>query len=105
MQDMKVYKFTVVFTPEEDEEGVFNVSVPALPEVLTFGESLEEARFMAQDALELVVLSRLEEGETIPANKKVAKISKGSIVEDVLVTVSHEVKSTPLTPDVKVAFS
>lgn len=102
---MKVYKFTVVFTPEKDEEDTYNVSVPALSEVATFGESLEEARFMAQDALELVVLSRLEDGEAIPLNKKPIKVANGSIVEDIIVTVSHEVRSTPLTPDVKTAFS
>jgi len=102
---MKVYRFTVVFTPEKGEEDVYNVFVPALPEVATFGESLAEARFMVQDALELVVLSRLEDGEIIPTNKKPKKVVKGAIVEDILVTVSHEVNSTPLTPDVKVAFS
>ena len=102
---MKVCKFTVVFTPEKGEEGVYNVSVPALPEIATFGESLAEARFMAQDALELVVLSKLKDWETIPTNKKPTKIAKGAIVEDILVTVSHTVASIPLTPDIKTAFS
>ena len=102
---MNLYKFTVVFVPERGEEDLYNVFVPALPEVSTFGESLEEARFMAQDALELVVLSKLEEGETIPANKKPTKVPRGAVVEDILVAVSHEVKSTPLTLDVKTAFS
>lgn len=103
---MNLYKFTVVFTPEEEDgEVYYNVSVPALPEIHTFGESLGEARFMAQDALELVVLSRLEEGEGVPSNKKPVKVAKGMMVEDVMVTVSHDVKSTLLTPDVKTAFS
>ena len=102
---MKVYKFTVVFTPERGEEDVYNVSVPAFPEIATFGESLAEAWFMAQDALELVVLSSLEGGEAIPSNKRPKKVVRGVIVEDILVTVSHEVKSTPLTLDVKTAFS
>jgi predicted RNase H-like HicB family nuclease len=103
---MRVYKFTVVFTPEKKKDGVYyNVTVPALPEIATFGESLEEARFMAQDAIELVVLSMLEEGEKIPTNKKPKKVTKSATVEDVLITVSHEVKSTPITPDVKAAFS
>ena len=62
---MKLYKFTTVFIPEGDEPDAYYVDVPALPEVATGGDSLAEARFMAQDALELVVLSRLEEGEFI----------------------------------------
>ena len=103
---MKIYKFTVVFTPEKEKgEVYYNVSVPALPEITTFGESHPEAKYMAQDALELVILSRLEEGEEIPVNKKPKKVAKGAIVEDVLVTVSHEVKSTLITPDVKIAFA
>lgn len=102
---MNVYKFTVVFTPEKDEEGVYNASVPALPEIATFGESLAEARYMAQDALELVVLSRLEDGEVIPENKRPKKVAKNTLTEEILVTVSHTVASTPLTPNVKAAFS
>ena len=101
---MKLYKFTAVFIPEAGEDG-YNVSVPAFPEICTCGDSLEEARFMAQDALELVVLSRLEEGEDIPADKKPQRISKGARVEEILITVAHEVKSSPLTADVKAAFA
>lgn len=92
---MRFYKFTVIFTPEEDEPDTFNVSVPALPEIATFGESIEEARFMAQDALELVILSRLEEGELIPADKKLKQLPDNGIAEEIVVTVSHDVKATP----------
>lgn len=92
---MQFYKFTVIFTAEKDEPDTYNVSVPALPEIATFGESFEEARFMAQDALELVVLSRLEEGETVPNDKKPKKIAKGSKVEEIVVTVAHQVHASP----------
>lgn len=101
---MKLYKFTTVFIPEAGEDG-YNVSVPAFPEICTCGDSIEEARFMAQDALELVVESRLEEGESIPADKKPTRVPKGAIVEEVLVSVAHEVSSTLFTPDVKAAFA
>lgn len=73
---MRFFKYTVVFTPESDEPNVYNVSVPAFPEICTFGTSYEEAKFMAQDALELVILSRLEDGEEIPSDKKPKKIQK-----------------------------
>ncbi len=62
-------------------------------------------RFMAQDALELVILSRLEEGESIPIDKKLAKLTKGATAEEILVSVAHNVSSAPLTPDVKAAFA
>ncbi len=102
---MKLYKFTAVFTPDEEDREAYNVFVPALPEIATCGDSVEEARFMAQDALELVVLSRLEEGEAIPTDKKPIRPPKGSIVEEILVSVAHEVSSAPLTPDVKATFA
>ena len=101
---MKLYKFTTVFIPEAGEEG-YNVSVPALPEIATCGDSIGEARFMVQDALELVVQSRLEEGEPIPADKKATRIPNGAVVEEILVSVAHEVSSTLFTPDVKAAFA
>ncbi len=103
---MNIYKYTAIFTlKKEDGEEYYDVSIPAYPEICTFGDSLEEARFMAQDALELVVLSRLEEGEEVVGDKKPTTVSKNAIIEEILVTVSHEVKSTPLTQDVKAAIA
>lgn len=103
---MKLYKFTAVLTPEkENRETYYQVSVPALPEIITFGESIEEAVFMAQDALELVILSRLEEGEKIPSDKKVIKVPKSSIKKEILVSITHSVNTTPITPHVKLAFA
>jgi predicted RNase H-like HicB family nuclease len=92
---MRFYTFTAVFTPEPKEPDVYNVTVPALPEALTFGDSKEDARFMAQDVLELVVLSRLEEGEPVPSDKKPTKIAKGAFIEEIIVTVDHHVHAQP----------
>jgi|SRR5579872_3092949 len=92
---MQFYKYTVVITPDREDPGAFNVSVPAFAEIATFGTSVEEAKFMARDALELVVLSRLEEGEGLPKDKKPTKIAKGAVIEEVVVTVSHTVEATP----------
>jgi len=91
---MRFFKFTVVFSPEKGED-IYNVLVPALPEIATCGDSIQEARFMAQDALELVVLSRLEEGEEIPVDKKPTRIPKGAKVEEIVVAVDHRVTATP----------
>lgn len=92
---MRFFKFTVVFTPEKGEPDTYNVSVPALPEVTTFGTSFEDARFMAQDALELVVLSRLEQGEDIPKDKKPQRLPDDAKMEEIIVTVDHHVTATP----------
>jgi len=52
------YQYTVIFEPAE--EGGYNVVVPAIPEICTFGESLEEAREMAIDAIRCYPLLRGE---------------------------------------------
>lgn len=41
--------YTTLFEPLP--EGGFSVFVPAIPEICTFGETLEEARKMAEDAV------------------------------------------------------
>ena len=56
--------YTVVLEPMD--EGGFLVHVPALPEVVTSGDTEAEALDMAKDAIELVLESRRERGEDIP---------------------------------------
>jgi predicted RNase H-like HicB family nuclease len=56
--------YTITLRPEP--EGGFTVRVPALPEIVTYGEDQEEAMAMAKDAIELVLASRKERGEEIP---------------------------------------
>jgi antitoxin HicB len=56
--------YTVVLEPAE--EGGFIVRVPALPEIVTEGDTEAEALAMAKDAIELVIDSRRERGELIP---------------------------------------
>jgi antitoxin HicB len=61
---MAEYGYTTVFEPLP--EGGFNVLIPAIPEICTFGETLEEAREMARDAIRCYLESALETGEQIP---------------------------------------
>jgi len=61
---MAQYKYTVIFEPLE--EGGYNVIVPSLPDICTFGETLEEARDMAQDAIKCALEGRLKLGLSIP---------------------------------------
>jgi len=60
------YGYTTVFEPLP--EGGFSVLVPAIPEICTFGETLEEAREMARDAIRCYLESALETGERIPSD-------------------------------------
>ena len=60
------HSYTVVLEPQED--GGFTVLVPALPEVVTEGDSEEDALAMARDAIELALAYRTEEGLPIPAD-------------------------------------
>ncbi len=49
----KEYSYTVLFEPAAG--GGYVVTCPALPAVVTQGETLEEAREMAMDAIRLVL--------------------------------------------------
>ena len=61
---MKEYKYTVFFEPAE--EGGYIVRVPAMPEICTEGDTLEEARAMAENAIRCVIESNSKLGEPIP---------------------------------------
>jgi antitoxin HicB len=58
------HTYTVLLQPEP--EGGFTVTCPALPGLVTYGESLEEARAMAADAIEGYLECLREDGEPIP---------------------------------------
>lgn len=57
------YRYTVVFEPAE--EGGFVVQVPYLG-ITTQGETLEEGRAMAADAIEGHIACLIEDGQPIP---------------------------------------
>ena len=45
------YNYTVLYG--QLPEGGFQVHVPAMPEIVTYGRTREEARLMAEDAIRL----------------------------------------------------
>ncbi len=92
---MRFFKFTIALTPDKEDKYSYNVSVPAFPEIATCGDSIEEARFMAQDALELVILSRLEDGEDIPQDIKPIKVARNAQVEEIVISVVYDITATP----------
>jgi antitoxin HicB len=59
--------YTVVLRSEP--EGGFTVRVPALPEIVTFGEDEQDALAMAREAIELAIEHRASRGEPIPDSK------------------------------------
>ena len=58
--------YTVILEPRPG--GGFTVLVPALPEVVTEGDTEDEALAMARDAIRLVLDHRKENGLPIPAD-------------------------------------
>lgn len=60
----KSIRCTVILEPLE--EGGYNVVVPALPEICTFGATLKEAQKMAKDAIRCYLESARKTGEPIP---------------------------------------
>ncbi|WP_199897615.1 type II toxin-antitoxin system HicB family antitoxin [Asaia platycodi] len=51
----------------KDPEGDFGVSFPDFPGCTTVGRSLEEARILAQEALEFHIEGMNEDGAALPA--------------------------------------
>ena len=58
------YSFTVLFEPAE--EGGYVVTVPALPGCATQGETLEEARAIAREAITGYLEVLQKDGRPIP---------------------------------------
>jgi len=62
------YDFTVLFEPAT--EGGYVVTCPALPGLVTEGDTLVEARRMARDAIRAYIESLRKDGEHIPRDLK-----------------------------------
>ena len=68
------YHYTVVFEPAL--EGGYVVSVPALPGLVTEGDTLEEARAMVKDAIRGYIESLVKHGEEIPIESGTANVER-----------------------------
>ena len=60
--------YSIILEPAE--EGGFIVTVPALPEVGTQGDSREDALANAREAIEAAVEYRISAGEPVPPDCK-----------------------------------
>lgn len=63
----KERRFTVVIEPAE--EGGYVVHVPALPGCATQGETMDEAKANAQEAVEAYILGLRDMGQEIPEER------------------------------------
>jgi antitoxin HicB len=71
---MPQYHYTVVFEPAL--EGGYIASVPALPGLVTEGDTIEEARAMVKDAIRGYIESLLKHGEEIPIESGAANVER-----------------------------
>ncbi|WP_085858459.1 HicB family protein [Rhizobium sp. TAL182] len=63
---MKTYAYAATFEPTE-REGGFTVTFADVPEAITEGDDMAQAREMAADALGIALLTYLEIGKPLPA--------------------------------------
>ena len=75
-------QYTVLFEPAE--EGGYVVTCPALPGLVTEGNTLAQARVMAADAIRTYLGSLRKDGQRIPADKK---LSADPVKEEITVTL------------------
>lgn len=66
---MAEYSYTVLFEPAE--EGGYVAFCPALPGLVTEGDTYEEARERVMEAIEGYLESLIKDGEPIPRDKKI----------------------------------
>ena len=62
--ELREYAYTVLFEPAA--EGGYVVTCPALPGLVTEGDTLEEARVMVQDAIRGYIKSLRDDNQPIP---------------------------------------
>lgn len=81
-QSSSEHGYRVIY--ERLSEGGYQVIVPALPGIVTYGRSLEEAREMARDAVVCHLRGLLRDGEEIP---KDPFTRKQPVIEELKVSV------------------
>jgi predicted RNase H-like HicB family nuclease len=79
------FTYTAVFDPVA--QGRYVVTFPALSGLVTEGETLEDARRMAEDALRCFLEGHLEDGLSIPAEEEA---SPAAVRQAVSVTIQAE---------------
>ena len=79
---MTEYRYTILFEPAE--EGGFVATCPALPGLVTEGDTLDEAREMVKDAIRGYLESLRKDGLPIPDD---IRLNDDPVKEEVEVAV------------------
>ena len=74
---MPQYQYTAVFEPAP--EGGYVVTVPALPGLVTEGDTMEQAREMVKDAIRGYIESLVKHGEDIPVDPHPASVERVAV--------------------------
>jgi antitoxin HicB len=77
-----LYKVPLVLSPQL--EGGFSVTSPLLPELVTEGDTVEEALINVRDALAAVVEAYEDLGRSLPANIAVVDADNSLWLETVI---------------------
>jgi len=72
--------FTAVIEPDE-EDGGYVVTFPAIPDLATQGETLEEARLMAEDCLRGYLEVLRETGRPMPTPAAATPSEHATVIE------------------------
>ena len=78
------YKLPLVFEPQP--EGGFTVTSPLLPELITEGDTFDDAIDNVRDALAAVIEAYQETGRSLPSDLTISS-QNGPIAADVVVAL------------------
>jgi predicted RNase H-like HicB family nuclease len=71
--EQKEHEYTVIL--ERNETGGYTVTAPALPGLVTEGQTVEEAKVMAREAIVCYLEGVLKDGEPIPVEGEIVQTS------------------------------
>lgn len=78
MKKEKIYQYNVIYEPLL--EGGYQIVVPAIPEIISFGRTLSEARKMAREAIECALEGMQKEQILPPRDLKIKPITEKVLV-------------------------
>lgn len=70
---MSDYKYTIVI--EQDEDGIYIASCPALQGCYSQGDTYEEAVENIKDAIKLHIDARKQVGDSVPIEKAIEEVT------------------------------
>lgn len=68
-------QYTYKIMLHKEPEGGYSVTVPALPGCITYGEDIDEAIAMAEDAIDIYIEELQSRGERIPDDSNTLEYS------------------------------